>query len=418
MTLATDQTEPVPAALPQQRGRRVAASFPERLARVAGVAVYTSFEAAEPVWRAFEATATGTAFQSFDWLSAWHAHAGAGTTPAIVVVSRQGEPLLLAPLGIERFMGLKRLVFMGGRMADYKAPLLAPDFAARVPAGEFPAMWRQIARALPRHDLAMLTNQPLALGTPLAPVRNPFVELGGVAAPDDAYVFDLPATFDEFALRYRPETRRIDRSKMRKLEASGAVTFRFAETPEECVAMTAEILSRKAAQLAAQGIRSIFTEPGYRDAYLALAALPAGRSLLDVAELRLDGAFLSGSIGHRRQGRTTLMVHTYEAGAYARLSPGRLHLLQLLQASIARGDTVYDLSVGHLPYKESFCDVPMKMRNFVGGVSLAGAAAAAGMRAGLALKRWVKHDPRLMALAGRVREHFGRMRLPAPPAGH
>ncbi len=416
MSLATDQTEPGPATLPRQRGRRVAASFPERLARVAGVAVYTSFEAAEPVWRAFEASATGTAFQSFDWLSAWHAHAGAGTTPAIAVVSRQGEPLLLAPLGIERFMGLKRLVFMGGRMADYKAPLLAQDFAARVPAGQFPAMWRQIARALPRHDFAMLTDQPVALGSPLAPVCNPFAELGGGAAPDDAYVFDLPATFDEFALRYRPETRRIDRSKMRKLEAAGAVTFRFAETPDECVAMTAEILTRKAAQLAAQGINSIFDEPGYRDAYLALAALPVERGLLDVAELRLDGAFLSGSIGHRRQGRTTLMVHTYEAGTYARLSPGRLHLLKLLQASIARGDTVYDLSVGHLPYKESFCDMPMEMRNLVTGASLPGVVFAAGIRGALALKRRVKHDPRLMDVAGRLRAVLGRVRTPGLPA--
>ncbi|PKQ05011.1 MAG: hypothetical protein CVT72_10805 [Alphaproteobacteria bacterium HGW-Alphaproteobacteria-11] len=417
MSLTTDDTDTVPAMLPRWRSRGVTRSFPERVARAAGIAVYTSFEAVEPVWRGFEATATGTAFQSFDWLSAWHAHAGAGTTPAIVVVSRQGEPLLLAPLGIERFMGLKRLVFMGGRMADYKGPLLAPDFAMHVPAGEFPALWRQIARALPRHDLAMLTDQPVALGAPLAPLHNPFAELGGMAAPDEAYVFDLPATFDEFALRYRAETRRIDRSKMRKLEAAGAVTFRFAETPDECVAMTADILDRKAAQLAAQGVRSIFSEPAYREAYLALAALPADRQLLDVAELRLDGAFLSGSIGHRRQGRTTLMVHTYEAGAYSRLSPGRLHLLKLLQASIARGDTVYDLSVGHLPYKDSFCDAPMEMRNLVTGASLPGVVVAAGVRGALALKRRVKHDPRLMDLAGRARAVLGRMRTPGLPAG-
>lgn len=413
MNLTTDDTDTVPTMLPRRRSRGVAASFPERVARASGIAVYTSFEAAEPVWRAFEATAVGTAFQSFDWLSAWHAHAGAGTTPAIVVVSRQGAPLLLVPLGIERFMGLKRLVFMGGRMADYKGPLLASDFAAHVPAGEFPAMWRQIARALPRHDLAMLTDQPVALGAPLAPMHNPFAELGGVAAPDDAYVFDLPSTFDELSLRYRAETRRIDRSKMRKLEAAGAVTFRFAETPEERVAMTADILDRKAAQLAVQGIVSIFAEPAYRDAYLALAALPAERQLLDVAELRLNGAFLSGSIGHRRQGRTTLMVHTYEAGTYSRLSPGRMHLLKLLQASIARGDTVYDLSVGYLPYKESFCDVPMEMRNLVTGASLPGMAFAAGVRGALALKCRVKQDPRLMGIVGRMRAALGRMRTSA-----
>ncbi|MEX0840247.1 MAG: GNAT family N-acetyltransferase [Parvibaculum sp.] len=413
MSLATDETDEknLAPALPRRRDCGVTTSFAARLARAAGVAVYTSFEAAEPVWRAFETKATGTAFQSFDWLSAWHAHAGANVTPAIVVVSRQSEPLLLAPFGIERFIGLKRLVFMGGRMADYKAPLLAPDFASRVPAGGFPAMWRQIVRALPPHDLVMLTDQPAALGAPFAPEPNPFMELGGMAAPDEAYVFDLPASFEDFSLRYRAETRRIDRAKMRKLEAAGEVTFRFAETPEECVAMTAEILARKAAQLARQGIHSIFSEAQYRDAYLALAALPAGRRLLDVAELRLDGQFLSGSIGHLWQGRATLMVHTYEAGEadrYSRQSPGRMHLLKLLQASIARGDAVYDLSVGHLPYKESFCDTPMEMRNLVVGASLPGVAVAGAVRAALALKRRVKRNPRLMSFVGSARARFGR----------
>ena len=407
MSLASDERDLDSATPPRWRHPGVAASFSARLARAAGIAVYSSFEAAEPVWRAFEASANGTAFQSFDWLSAWHAHVGAAVEPAIVVVSRQGQPVLLAPFGIERFMGLRRLVLLGGRMADYKAPLLAPDFASRIPQDGFPALWRQIVRALPRHDLVMLTDQPVSLGTPDAPVANPLMELGGVAAPDDAYVFDLPASFEELTLRYRAETRRIDRSKMRKLEASGDLVFRFAETPEECVAMTDEILARKAAQLAAQGIASIFAEPAYRDTYLALAALPAERQLLDVAELRLDGAFLSGSIGHRWQGRTTLMVHTYDAGAYSRLSPGRMHLLKLLQAGIVRGDTVYDLSVGYLPYKESFCDTPMKMRNFVKGTSLPGAAFAGTANAVLALKRRVKHDPRLMNIVGRTRARLG-----------
>ncbi len=107
------------------------------------------------------------------------------------------------------------------------------------------------------------------------------------------------------------------------------------------------------------------------------------------------------------------MVHTYEAGTYSRLSPGRMHLLKLLQASIARGDTVYDLSVGYLPYKESFCDVPMEMRNLVTGASLPGMAFAAGVRGALALKCRVKQDPRLMGIVGRMRAALGRMRTSA-----
>lgn len=400
----------MPPARSRGRVARFRPGYNSRLAHAAGITLYESFEAAEPVWRAFEAAAIGTAFQSFDWLSAWYRHVGKGlgVAPAIAVVARRGEPLMLAPLGIERCFGLRRLVWLGGRLADYKAPLLAADYAARMGGEDFSRLWQQIRRAVPRHDLVMLDNQPMRLGTAAAPVANPFASLKGMAAPDAAYVFDLPSTFEEFSQRYRAETRRIDRSKFRKLEAAGEVTFRFAETADEMVAMTEGILARKAAQLAAQGISSIFDDANYRAAWLELAALPGERRLLEVAELRVDGEFLSGSIGHVWNGRSTLMVHTYDATKQARLSPGRLHLLKLLQSSIERGIAVYDLSVGYLPYKESFCDRPMEMRNSVTGTSLAGVPAAAAIRAGLDVKRFIKSDPRLMGLVQRLRARLAR----------
>ncbi len=414
MSVSSEDFTMIPGAGRASRPRGVSARFRAgyraRLAHAAGITIYESFEAAEPVWRAFEARARGTAFQSFDWLSIWHAHVGApeGIEPAIAVVARQGETLLLAPLGIERRFGLRRLVWLGGRLADYKAPLVAPEFAAQVPAAEFPALWRQIRRALPRHDIVLLENQPLSLGTPEAVFDNPFAALGGNVAPDAAYVFGLPDDFDVFARRYRAETRRADRSKLKKLEAEGDVTFRFADTPEERLAMVEETLRRKAAQLAAQGIGSIFSDERYLAAYRDLALLPDDRKLLETAELRLDGKFLSGSIGHLKNGRATLMVHTYDSEVFPRLSPGRLHLLKLIQSSIERGIDIYDLSVGYAAYKESFCETPMEMRNLVAGASPAGAPAAFAIRRGLALKRFVKNEPRLMAAVQGVRERFAK----------
>ena len=158
MSVSSEEILDRPARLGRRRPRgttaRFRAGYDARLAHAAGITLYESFEAAEPVWREFETHAAGTAFQSFDWLSAWYRHVGRelGVTPAIAVVTRQGAPLMLAPLGIERRFGLSLLVWMGGRLADYKGPLLAPDFEARLDV-EFATLWRQIRRALPRHDL-------------------------------------------------------------------------------------------------------------------------------------------------------------------------------------------------------------------------------------------------------------------------
>ncbi|MEQ8951267.1 MAG: hypothetical protein RIE76_12285, partial [Parvibaculum sp.] len=70
---------------PRGSSARFRAGYDARLAHAAGITIYESFEAAEPVWRAFEPRAAGTAFQSFDWLSAWHRTVGGatGVAPAI-----------------------------------------------------------------------------------------------------------------------------------------------------------------------------------------------------------------------------------------------------------------------------------------------------------------------------------------------
>jgi CelD/BcsL family acetyltransferase involved in cellulose biosynthesis len=89
------------------------------------------------------------------------------------------------------------------------------------------------------------------------------------------------------------------------------------------------------------------------------------------------------------------MVHTYDHH-HARVSPGRLHLLKLIETSIAEGHTIYDLSVGYLPYKESFCATPMPLRDVVISTRPWGLAAASAERARLNLKRRVKGSDRLM----------------------
>ncbi|MGB5948398.1 MAG: GNAT family N-acetyltransferase [Parvibaculum sp.] len=355
--------------------------------------VHASFASAEADWRRFEQEALGTGFQSFDWLAQWHAHAGADVEPAILTISLGGRPLMLAPLGIERHMGARCLVWLGGKFADYKGPLVAPDFADHLPHGRFAALWPKIRRALPKHDVVLFENQPEYLGE----ARNPFVALGGEPASDPGFVFALPSSYEEFITRFRPETRRNDRVKERKLGGQGALGFRVAATPDEARAMALEILDQKAEQLRQQGIASIFEDEAHRAAYLALAALPAERGLLNlqVAQLTLDGRMISGSIAHIWHGRATLMVHVYDH-AHAKLSPGRIHLLKLIATSIEAGHTHYDLSVGHAAYKESFCDAPMALFNLVEAATPWGLASAGALHTRLGLKRAIKTNERLM----------------------
>jgi len=370
-----------------------------------GVTVHLSFADAEIAWRAFEHGAVGLGFQTFDWLKAWHVQVGSaeGVDPAIAFVSLDGEPVMLAAFGIEQRYGLRCLTWLGGKFADYKAPMLSEDFSERVSPEHFAVMWQRVLAQLPAHDVIALENQPSHIGLTV----NPFVTLAGDPAPDAGYVFALPSSVDAFHATFRADTRRADRAKWRKLAALGDLEFRVAQTGEEARLMAADILDRKATQLRMQGITSIFEDAGYRAAYIALAALPPKRQLLQVAMMTLNGEFLAGSIAHVFRGHATLMVHTFEG--HPRLSPGRLHLLKLIETSIEAGHAFYDLSVGKLPYKASFCAEPMPLTNYIIATKPWGLAAANTMRATLALKRRLKASTRIMMLVRRVRLLLKRM---------
>src|SRR5262245_43332661 len=120
-------SEPSQAIL-DDRARRYVPSAGARPAGAAAqpavaLAIHDDLRAVEEDWRHFEASADCTAFQAFDWLSAWQRHVGEhnGITPAIVVGQRAERLLFLIPLAIVPGR-IRRLTFLGSELCDYNAP--------------------------------------------------------------------------------------------------------------------------------------------------------------------------------------------------------------------------------------------------------------------------------------------------------
>src|SRR5688500_9565549 len=114
------------------------------------LSVETGLSAVRQVWRDFERSACGFVYQSFGWVSIWNNTIGQqqGVAPQIVLGrDEDGRLLFLLPLAIDRRHGARALVWMGGREADLKAGLFAPEFIASIGPAEWDALWARI-RAL------------------------------------------------------------------------------------------------------------------------------------------------------------------------------------------------------------------------------------------------------------------------------
>ena len=243
----------------------------------------------------FEQSADCTAFQAFDWLSAWCRHIGllTRTQPAIVVGRRHGAALFILPLGVTPG-AVRRLTWLGSDLCDYNGPLLASGMASLLTPDQFRDLWRDICRQLQsdprtRHDLVELTKMPERVGAQ----ANPFLALSAGLNPSNAYVADLFGTWTEYYETKRSSaTRRRDRTKLKRLGEMGEVRFVTPQDRSEIERSVDTLMEQKSRSFARMGVANMFARPGWSEFFAAVATDERTRHLVHVSRLDVGSVWL------------------------------------------------------------------------------------------------------------------------------
>jgi CelD/BcsL family acetyltransferase involved in cellulose biosynthesis len=383
------------------------------------ITVHTDLAAVAAEWRAFEASAECTAFQTFLWHDTWQRHIGAarGVVPAIVV-GRSGErTLFIAPLAVERASGVRQLAWHASNLCDYNAPLLAPHFWSVVTrddflASLFPAIRDAVARVR-RFDLVSLGKMPERTGD----LANPFVLLHTHPNASGAYRMQLGAEWESFyAAKRSSATRRRDRTKLKRLEATGAVRF---ATAEDAVAIASDLdvlFVQKSRSLAAMGARDFLAEPGVADFFRDVAT--ADSRFVHVSHLMVGDTVAAVNLGLVFRGSYYHVLASHAGGAASKYGPGTVHLRELFAFAIGRGCRVFDFTIGDERYKSEWSDETLRLFDHRSAVTALGWLVVCPQAARAGLKRVIKQNPVLWDIAQKVRRLL-RARRPAesePPA--
>ena len=374
------------------------------------IAVHEDLAAIERDWRAFEQTADGTVFQSFDWLSIWQHHIGRrnGVMPAIVTGrDSHGQLLFLLPLAVEQGGLARRLTWLGTELCDYNGPLLAPEFAKRVDPARFAELWREIMARLRSHprllfDVVTLDKMQNTVGAQ----PNPFIGLGITPHADGAYLTHLGGDWDKFYADKRSSaTRRRDRTKRKKLGEFGEVRF-ITPADADLAATLDTLMEQKSQAFAAMGVTDIFALPGYREFYHALAGK---RDLTHVSRLDVGAQTAAANLGLIFRGSYYHLLASYDGGELSKYGPGAAHMHDLIRFAIERGCGTFDFTIGDERYKQEWCDGQIMLFDHVSAATLRGCPAALRFAVVGRLKRFIKQTPALWAVAYKVRAFIGPM---------
>lgn len=372
--------------------------------------VHDGLAPVERRWRAFERTADATVFQTYEWLAAWQRHIGEreGVRPVVVVGSAaNGETLFIMPLAVVPRAYGRVLTFLGAELGDYNAPLLAPDFAQRVP--DPLALMRRVFACLRAHahyDLVIFERLPETVGDQ----PDPLLKLPIMLHPSGAYLTRLADDWEVFYAEKRSSsTRQRDRAKRKKLAKFGEVRIVHPTSEQDIVATLDTLMAQKGRAFARMGVTDMFLRPGYREFYHAVAIEPATRDLVHVSRLQVGDETAAVNLGLTFRDRYYYILASYGDGELARFGPGAAHLRDLMQYAIGRGFRVFDFTVGDEPYKREWCGESL-LYDYIAGAGVRGTTVAAVLRTARSLKRIIKRNPRLWKMAFRTRELIGRLR--------
>lgn len=413
--MRTVQLEQLAQSAPTQIG---AAPAP---ARALDLSVHDNLEAVESAWRGFQRHADCTAFQTYEWLSAWQRQIGArnDVIPCVVLArDASGAVLCILPLATRPAGFVRELTWLGTELCDYNAPLLAPDFSARVDAAEFAALWRRALDLLQqqprlRFDMIRLEKMPEAIrGQP-----NPMLFLPATPHPSGCYATALAQSWEAFyAAKRSPSTRRRDRTKRNRLAEFGEIKFETPATPAGALAALAALVEQKSAFFAQRGIPNLFARPGYLEFFRDLASSAQSAGLVHVSELKVGPQIVAANFGLTFGGRYYYVLSSYTDGELARLGPGAIHLHELMRYAIEHHFTMFDFTVGDERYKLDWCDGGRPLYDHVSVTSWRGGLIAAPALAFKKIKRKIKQTPLLWAAFSRARASAATLRSRHQPS--
>jgi CelD/BcsL family acetyltransferase involved in cellulose biosynthesis len=366
-------------------------------------------------WRAFQADADGTVFQSFEWLATWQRHIGSreGVKPLIVLGRDKDRKLLfLLPLALQPAGFVRELVWLGMELCDYTGPLLAPDFSARVSPEMFAAIWDRLLQMLAGQfgfDVVHLQKMPQAIGAH----ANPMLCLRTARHPSGAYLTSLSGSWEEFYTSKRSgPTRRRDRGKRKNLAGLGELRFVEPSTEVDRLATIERLMQQKARALARIGVSNFFRRPGYAEFFRAVS----GEGIAHVSRLDVGAMPAASNLGLVLRGRYYHLLASYTDEANViRYGSGAAHLMDIMARAIERGCTVFDFTIGDEPYKRDWCDERQTLYDHLSARTLKGSAAVFPRSVAMRVKHTIKENRalwdaffKLRTFVGSVKAQFSR----------
>lgn len=319
--------------------------------------VTSDFVECKSDWFFLQSSPLAYPFQTYEWASTWWDCIGRLEAEEAAIVRIYGgadDPIALLPLCIQKKRGLRSLCFMGGRLADYCAPLLSPS--ATFGPGEILRVIRQIGRNL-GCAVVYFSNVPEILGGNSA---NPLVDEPFSPMNVLSHQARLSGDFESyFAKAFSSKSRYNLRRSEKFLAEGGGLEYRIARDAASLEEITLAMIAQKRNRYRATGVPDLFASPGYEDFFRVLNR--QAPDLVAVSALYKGNKPIATHWGMAMGESLYYLMPTFAEGESAKFSPGSILTMRILEDAWSKGLRVVDFTLGDEAYKKNWCDTSTRL---------------------------------------------------------
>lgn len=364
-------------------------------------------------WEALQAIAACGSAQTYDWAHAVARHLlGPEGREAVIAVGydADGRPLLLWPFEMTKIAGMNVLSWLGHDHANYNMGLFAPDAATAFSAEDISRLLKTVGVHC-QASAALLTAQPESWDG----IPNPFALLPHQSAPNSGYAVRLGDFDTLFSERFSKRSRSTLNRKERKLVELGPLSYGWAETTDERLALMDIFFAQKSRQFAEMGVKDVF-DAHARAFYREVALLDNDNpSRLHLGYLKAGDEIAATFCGTVFQKRMAVSLSSLAEGDVQRYSPGGLLLRHQIKEFCEKGFAFYDMGVGEARHKVEWCEITQPLFDSFIALKPQGLVLTQPLAVMARAKRVIKTNRYLWPLLQRVRRSL-LSRNPDDPA--
>jgi CelD/BcsL family acetyltransferase involved in cellulose biosynthesis len=343
----------------------------------------------------------GFVFQHPEWLKTWLETMGIAhaVTPSFIrIVSSSGEPLMVAPFGISVRTGCRILSFLDAGVSDYNAPWFSSLWQKLTP-DEASALWEEMQKQLPPHDVLMLNKIAEVEGMGIYPWHS----LPHAPHLTQGHATKLETPWEQYyAKRASKRAKQKSRRALELLSQHGDVAFLQPHEQKDVTRIFETLIEQKRRKLLETRGTDHVLSPAVITFYDRLVE---DTSLGHLSALLLNDEPVATHAGAMWQNRFYYLIPAFSNETRTQLSlekfsPGKIHMLSLMEKMADSGCHTFDLGIGDESYKEGWSDITLPLFNVVKAHTLKGKLYLGGQR----ITAWLKSHDSVRSLARKVRK--------------